>query len=71
VADSRTERDARLDALEKATKEWASKERKRLAAEVEFLKKVKESSAAGSVGAGNVETAKALLVSSIGQFLSG
>jgi hypothetical protein len=71
MSSSKAERDARADALEKATTAWAKKEYKRLTAEVSFLKKVKQSSAAGKVGSANAAASKSLLVSNIGQFLSG
>ena len=68
----KAERDARLDALKKATDEWADKEVKRLEDEAKFLKSILQ----GRTGAGrlvnqNVVDSSKLVVDKISQFLVG
>jgi len=72
MADTKAERDARLDKLKKATDEWADKEIKRLEDEAKFLKSILQ----GRTGAGrltnqNVSDASKLVVDKISQFLTG
>lgn len=72
MADTKAERDARLDELKKATNEWADKEIKRLEDEAKFLKSILQ----GRTGAGrltnqNVSDASKLVVDKISQFLTG
>ena len=71
-ADRKTERDARLDALKKATDEWADKEIKRLEDEATFLKSVlKGRTGAGRLANQNVADSSKLVVDEISQFLEG
>ena len=63
-------RNKRLDALETAVDDWASKEEKRLKAEEKFLKVVKNSGGA-SAAAQNLTDVKGLMVGNINQFLTG
>jgi hypothetical protein len=75
MADSatlRADRDARLDALKKATDEWADKEIKRLEDEAKFLKSIlKGRTGAGRLANQNVADASKLTVDEIAQFLTG
>ena len=68
----KAERDARLDALETATKEWADKETQRLTDEVTFLKSlVKKRTGAGKLTNQNVTDSSKLVVDEISRFLEG
>jgi hypothetical protein len=67
-----TERDARLDALKKAVKDWSTKEKKRLEDEVKFLKSVlKGRTGAGRLTNQNVADSSKFVVDEISQFLTG
>lgn len=69
---SKEERDKRLEALKKATEEWAEQETKRLEDEVKFLKSViKGRTGAGKLANQGVTDSKDLLVNKIGEFLEG
>ena len=69
---TKTERDARLEALKSATEQWGQKETKRLEDDAAFLKSVlKRRSSAGQLAASGVEKAKDYLVQRISQFLEG
>ena len=71
-AGRQAERDARLDALKKATDEWADKETKRFEDEVKFLKSVlKGRTGAGRLANQNVADSSKLVVDEISQFLEG
>ena len=66
------DRDKRLDALDKAVKEWAEKEKKRLEGDVTFLKSVvKGRTGAGQLSNQGVSDSKDLLAGSIREFLEG
>lgn len=66
------DRDARLDALKKATEEWTEKETKRLEDEAKFLKSVlKGRTGAGRLANQNVADSSKLVVDEISQFLEG
>lgn len=69
---SKAERDARLDELEAATKEWATNERKRLKAQVALSKKILRGRT-GSERLNNttVKAANELLVDEIDEYLTG
>jgi len=71
--DSRqAERVARLDALKRATDEWADKETKRLEDEATFLKSIlKGRTGAGRLTNQNVADSSKLVVDEISQFLEG
>lgn len=72
AADRQKERDARLDALKKATDEWADKEIKRLEDEATFLKSIlKGRTGAGRLTNQNVSDSSKLVVDEISQFLEG
>lgn len=69
---TKAERDARLDALDRAVDEWGERETKRLGDEVTFLKSViKGRTGAGQLADQGVADASNLLVQKIGQFLEG
>jgi len=71
-AQRQTARDARLDALKKATTEWADKEEKRLKDEAIFLKSIlKGRTGAGRLANQNVADSSKLVVDEISQFLEG
>jgi len=72
-ADKRqTERDTRLDALKKATTDWADKEEKRLKDEATFLKSIlKGRTGAGRLANQNVADSSKLVVDQISRFLEG
>jgi len=66
------ERDARLDALKAAMKDWSTKEKKRLEDEATFLKSVlKGRTGAGRLTNQNVADSSKFLVDEISQFLTG
>jgi hypothetical protein len=68
----KTERDARLDELKKATTEWAEKEEKRLKDEAIFLKSIlKGRTGAGRLANQNVADSSKLVVDEISKFLEG
>jgi len=72
TANRQADRDARLDALKKATDEWADKETKRLEDEAIFLKAVlKGRTGAGRLANQNVADSSKLVVDEISQFLEG
>jgi len=68
---STASRNSRLDALKSSVDAWAAKEKKRLEAEVKFLKVVQSSSGSSGAGSKVGVMSKDLLVGTIGQFLSG
>jgi hypothetical protein len=69
---SKADRDARLDALDAAVREWGAKEKARLEDEVTFLKSVlKSRSGAGKLAGKNVEDAEFYLIDKISRFLEG
>jgi len=71
-AQRQTARDARLDALKKATVEWADKEEKRLKDEATFLKSIlKGRTGAGRLANQNVADSSKLVVDEISKFLEG
>lgn len=71
-AERQVERDARLDALKAAVKEWSTKEKKRLTDEVKFLKSVlKGRTGAGRLTNQNVADSSKFVVDEISQFLTG
>lgn len=68
----KAERDVRLNALKRATDEWADKEKKRLEDEAIFLKSVlKGRTGAGRLANQNVADSSKLVVDEISQFLEG
>lgn len=69
---SQEERNARLDTLSTATKEWAKNRRTYLKQQVDFCKKVlKGRTGAERLNNASVTTATDLLVDEIDQFLQG
>jgi hypothetical protein len=69
---SKAARDARLDALASAVKEWAKKRREYLNNQSSFAKRVlKGRPGQDHMSNVNVELASDLLVDEIGQFLAG
>lgn len=69
---TKEERDARLDALQTATTEWAKAERKRLKDQVAFGKRLlKGRTGSERLNNASVTTAQELLVDEIDTFLSG
>jgi hypothetical protein len=68
----KSERDARLDELQKATDEWADKEIKRFEDEAVFLKSIlKGRTGAGRLANQNVADSSKLVVDEISRFLEG
>ena len=69
---SKENRDARLEALATAVREWGEKERTRLEDEVVFLKSVlRNRSGASKLASKNVEDAEFYLIDKINKFLEG
>lgn len=69
---TKAERDARLDALVKATSEWAAGERARLKKQVALSKRLlKGRTGSERLNNASVTTANELLVVEIDQFLTG
>jgi len=66
-----TERNARLDDLQQAVTAWYDREQKRLAAEVKFLKVVRDANGTGVVAAKNTDAAAQLVTATISDFMSG
>lgn len=68
----KTERDKRLDELEKAVDKYGKEKKEALEADVKFMKSVIDSrTGAGKVANQGVADSKKLLADSIGQFLEG
>jgi len=68
----KAERDKRLDALEKASKEWAEKRKKQLTNEAEFAKRLlKSRKGPEKLANASVALAKDLVVDDIKTFLTG
>lgn len=69
---SKAERDARLDTLTSAVKDWANKRREYLNNQLSFSKRVlKGRTGAERLNNASVEMASDLLVDEISQFLTG
>lgn len=69
---SKTERDKRLDELEKAVDKYGKEKKKALEADVKFMKSVINSrTGAGKLANQGVADSKKLLADSISQFLEG
>ena len=69
---TKAERDARLDDLAKATREWATNERTRLKKQVTFSKQLlRGRTGSERLNNASVTTANALLVDEINQYLAG
>lgn len=69
---SKTERDKRLDELEKAVDKYGTEKKKALEADVKFMKSVINSrTGAGKLANQGVADSKKLLADSISQFLEG
>jgi hypothetical protein len=66
---TKDQRDANLDALKKATKDWADKEIKRLENETKFLRAVISGRGASENGTQNLYIVKDLAVGEIDEFL--
>jgi len=68
----KTERDKRLDELEKAVTKYGEEKKKALEADVKFMKSVINSrTGAGKLANQGVADSKKLLADNIGQFLEG
>lgn len=72
MAASKAERDARLDALKKATEEWADKRTRYLKNQVTFAKRIlRGRTGAERLTSKTVDLAKELVVDEINTFLTG